>query len=455
MKKDTRKSCWLIVLLVVSLFFIPGWPVQKVFGQTGSPSAPAANANPEITTGITAAVNAFNASKFNESLQILTMLYQKHKELAPPRIVMAQWFAKAEFGDAVRATLEMATEETPEDPEAYLLLGEIALRQRHLTAAELLLQRGREKLTRYTVNPERKKTMESSYFRNLIALSEARSRWTAMEDAINKRIQLDGESSVLLRQKGVALFQQRKDNEARALFVRADRLEANAEQKGLPTEAAMSQLYLLRGDRDNARKSLTEALAKYPKSKEVLMLSIQMRINDDQLEEAQRLAQRLFAEDPNSESVKRLRGTISLYLSDYAGAERLFQEMVTANPNDHQAVNGLTLALCEQNNAEKLRRAVEYAKNNLTRLPDNSDYAATLGWVLLKNNKVEEATQALRQSAAGGQISAAAAYYFAVLARQTGKPDEAKKLLEAALSSTSPFAKRRDAVKMQKELGGK
>jgi len=451
MKKNARRSCWL-VLLFVSLFFVLVLPVHKVSGQTASPSAPAAKVNPEITAGITEAVNAFNASKFSESLQILTKLYQKHKELAPPRIVMAQWFAKAEFGDAVRATLEMATEETPEDPESYLLLGEIALRQRYLTAAELLLQRAREKLTRYTVNPERKKALESSYLRNLIALSEARSRWTAMEDAINKRIQLDGESSVLLRQKGVAFFQQRKDNEAKSLFVRADRLDANSEQKGLPAEAAMSQLYLLRGDQDNARKSLGEALAKYPKSKDVLILSVQMRINEDQLEEAQRLAQRLFTEDPNSESVKRLRGTISLYLSDYAAAEKLFQELVTANANDHQAVNGLALALCEQNNAEKLRRATEYAKNNVTKFPGNSDYAATLGWVLFKSNKVEEATQALRQSAAGGQVSAATAYYFATLAKQTGKIDEAKKFLQAAVSSSSPFAKRRDAVKMLKEL---
>jgi predicted Zn-dependent protease len=444
MKK--HRHSWLAVL-VIGLFFILSLPMAAS-GQT----APAANVNPEITAGITEAVNAFNASKFSESLQILTKLYQKHKELAPPRIVMAQWFATAEFGDAVRATLEMAVEETPDDPESYLLLGEIALRQRHLTAAELLFQRGREKLNRYTVNPERKKIMESSYLRNLVSLSESRGRWTAMEDAINKKIQLDGESSVLLRQKGVALFQQKKDNEARNLFVRADRLDVNAEQKGLPAEAAMSQLYLLRGDRDNARKSLAEALAKNPKSREVLVLSIQMRISDDQLEEARRLSQNLLAEDPKSESVKRLQATIALYLSDYAGAEKLFQEMVTADANDHQAVNGLALALCEQNNRDKLRRAVEYAKKNLARFPDNSEYAGTLGWALLRNNQTEEATQALRQSAASGQVSAATAYYFAYLANQTGKKDEAKKLLEAAVSSSSPFAKKRDAVRMLRDL---
>jgi predicted Zn-dependent protease len=436
------------MVLFAGLFFVLILPASKASGQTD----PASNVNPEITAGITEAVNAFNASKFSESLQILANLYQKHKELAPPRIVMAQWFAKAEFGDAVRATLEMATEETPEDPEAYLLLGEIAIRQRHLTAGELLLQKAREKLTRYTVNPERKKIMESSYLRNMVILSEARNRWTAMEDAINKKIQLDGESPVLLRQKGVAFFQQQKDNEAKALFVRADRLEANAEQKGLPADAAMSQLYLLRGDRNNARKSLADALAKNPKSKEVLLLSIQMNLHDDKVEEAQRLLQKLLAEDPKSEAVKRLRATIALYLNDYAGAERLFQEMVTADPNDHQAVNGLALALCEQNNRDKLRRAAEYAQNNTARFPDNSEYAGTLGWVLLKDNQTEEATQALRQSAASGQVSAAVAYYFASLARQTGKTDEAKKLLEAAVSSTSPFAKRRDAVKLLREL---
>jgi hypothetical protein len=38
------------------------------------------------------------------------------------------------------------------------------------------------------------------------------------------------------------------------------------------------------------------------------------------------------------------------------------------------------------------------------------------------------------------------------LAIQTGKPNEAKQLLEAALASTTPFAKRRDAVKFLNEL---
>jgi predicted Zn-dependent protease len=272
-----------------------------------------------------------------------------------------------------------------------------------------------------------------------------------MEDAVSRQIQLEGESSVLLRQRGVALFQQNKDKEAMALFVRADRLDMKGEQRGLPADAAMSQLYLLRGDRDNARKSLASALSKNPKSREVLILSIQMRINDDQLEEAQRLSQRLLAEDPNSEAVKRLRATVALYLNDYTGAERMFQELITADSNDHQAVNGLVLALCEQNNADKLRRSVELARNNLAGFPDNSEYAGTLGWALLKSNQLEEAAQALRQGAASGQVSAAMAYYFAYLANQAGRIDEAKRLLEAAVSSPTPFAKRRDAVKMLRE----
>jgi len=450
MKKYSQKSCWLAGLFI-GLFLILGLPVQQALGRTG-PAPVAANVNPEITAGITEAVNAFNASQFGETLQILTRLYQKHRELAPPRIVMAQWFAQAEFGDAVRAALEMAVEETPEDPEAYLLLGEIALRQRHLTAAELLLQKTREKLTAYTVNTERKKNMESSYFRNMVILSEARGRWAAMEDAVNGQIQLEGESAVLLRQRGVALFQQNKDNEARALFVRADRLDVKGEQGGLPADAAMSQLYLLRGDRDKARKSLGDALSKHPKSREVLTLAIQMRMNDDQLEEAQKLSQRLLAEDPNSASFKRLRATIALYLNDYTGAERMFQELVTADPNDHQAVNGLVIALCEQNNANKLQRSVELARNNLASFPDNSEYAGTLGWVLFKNNQTEEAAQALRQAAASGQVSAAMAYYFARLANQAGRIEEAKRLLEAAVASPAPFAKRRDAARLLKEL---
>jgi tetratricopeptide (TPR) repeat protein len=287
-------------------------------------------ASPEIQAELEKAVAAFNASQFAEAVDILKGLYGKHPELVPPRIILAQWFAQANLGNAVRANLEMGTEEVPEDPEAYLLLAEISLRQGSLTAAEALLRQATAKLNAYTLNPARKKNLSSSLYRVTTDLCEARQRWAQMEKSIDQQIEADGRTPELLRKKGVAIFQQEKDDDAKKMFIEADRLDTEPEKKGLPADAAMSQLYLLRGDKDNARKSLEAALAANTNSKEVLVLSIQMKINDDKLEEAKPLAEKLLADDPNSPSAKRLCATVALYLEDYPAAEKLFEELLLA-----------------------------------------------------------------------------------------------------------------------------
>ena len=444
---------WAVMVVVAHSSYSPAQTTKTAPVNSTNTADPAAGStNPEVQAELEKAVAAFNASQFAEALDILKALYGKHPELVPPRIVLAQWFAQSNLGNAVRANLELGTEEVPNDPEAFLLLAEISLRQGSLTAAEALLQLAATKVNAYTVNPTRKTNLTQSLYRITTDLNEARQRWTQMETSIDRQIEAEGRSAALLRKKGIALFQQKKEEDAKKLFTEADRLEVDADQKGLPADAVMSQLYLLREDKDNARKFLEAALAAHPNSKEVLVLSIQMRINDDKLEEAKRLAEKLLADDPNSASAKKLYATVALYLNDYPVAEKLFEELLLASPLETQHTNGLALALCEQDSPEKLQRALAYAVENVQKDQNNSEYLGTLGWILYKANQLEQATNALKQSAASGQINAATAYYFARVAVKTGNIEEAKQLLNAALKGGNQFAKRRDAVRLLNEL---
>ena len=451
-------------LLIVSCLFLAIFlTVLALKGQTSHVSASASPivsasasdsssipADPAIESGIRSAVDDFNNSDFAGTLERLQMLYAGFPHLAPPRIVLAQWFAQANLGEAVRTSLEEATVETPDDPEAYILLGEILLRQRYLTAAELLLETAREKLAAYIVNAERKTLMQSSWLRNAVMLAEARGQWDVMLDLLARTIEHDGESPTLLRQKGIALFQLERDAEALTQLTQADALarESGETDSGLPAEAAIAQLYQLRGDSENTQKYLAEALTKYPTSREVVVLSIQSRINADELEDARTLAENLLSEHPAWQPAKRLLATIALYLSDYPEAERLFQELILESPMDEQIANGLALAQAEQGDLQKLQRALEYARENIRRNQQESDYWATLGWVLYKANQLEAAGEALRQAAATGRVNAATAYYLARLAMEAGQIAEAIQFLEAAINSPAPFAKRRDAVRL-------
>jgi tetratricopeptide (TPR) repeat protein len=434
----------LVVITLIGLF-----PITMVAQTT-----PAAPVDPAIETGMQQAVETFNKSDVAGALEQLKTLYAKFPSIAPPRIVLAQWYAQSNLGEAMRASLEMATDETPNDPEAYVILSEILLRQRYLTAADLLLQTAKAKLTAYNANPERKKLLQSVWSRNAVMLAEARGQWENMLALLDEAGKRDGETPMQLRQKGVALFQLKKDADALAQFKKADNL-ANVSSEpdtGLPAEAAMAQLYQMRGDKANSQKYLAEALQKYPKSKEVVVLSIQSRINEDQLEDARKLAEQLLTENPTWLPAKHLLAMVALYLGDYVGAEKLYQELILNSPADEQAMNGLALAQCEQADPQKLQRALEYARENVRKNQQVSDHWATLGWVLYKSEQYESSEQALRQAAATGQVNAATAYYFARLAMRAERNAEAIQSLEAALATPAPFAKRREAVKLLEEL---
>jgi tetratricopeptide (TPR) repeat protein len=439
-----QRFIFFVIIAVLGIF-----PVA-ITAQT----TPAVSVDPAIEAGIQQAVESFNKSDFSGAFAQLQELYAKFPNIAPPRIILAEWYAQSNLGEAVRASLEMATDETPNDPEAYVLLGEILLHQRYLTAADLLLQTAKAKLAAYNANPERKKMIQSAWNHNAIMLAEVRGRWETMLTLLDEVGKQDGETPMQLRQKGIALFQLKKDTEAYEQFRKADTLAKDAAEPdtGLPAEAAMAQLYQMRGDKKNAQKYLAAALQKYPKSREVVVLSIQSRINEDQLEDARKLAETLLLENPDWQPAKRLLATVTLYLGDYAGAEKLFQELILDSPNDEQVMNGLALVQCEQDDPQKLQRALEYARENVRKNQQEADYWATLGWVLYKANQWEASEQALQQAAATGRVNAATAYYLSRLAMQSGRIAEAVQFLEAALDTPAPFAKRRDAVRLLNEL---
>jgi tetratricopeptide (TPR) repeat protein len=415
---------------------------------------------PEVKTDLQKAIDAFNKSDINGAKNILADLHKKHPALPPPGIHLARFFAQTRNGNIIKPVLDMTTNEPPDDPEAYILLGEIALQQREFTVANLLLKEGEAKLAKYVVYPQRKKNLTSSLLRIQSSLAEIRGKWELYGQLADKRIAHDGELPALLRQKGVALFQLKKESEAATLFARADKIKPtdekqnNAEQ-GLPAEAMLSRLYLARGDKENAKKYLADAFLNHPNSREVILLSIQSRLNDDKPEEAKELADKLAKDFPDFEPATRILAMIALYLSDYPTAENLFQKLIVVSPSDGQAVNGLALALCEQNDTKKLQRAFEYAGDNVNKNQQNTEYLGTLGWVFFKAKRFEDAKQALQRSIVSGQTSPTNAYYLANLERQTGSEkskEEAKRLINEALKSPTPFAKRREAVKLLEEL---
>lgn len=440
------------VLSLVLAFSIGVGLVSDVRAQEETPSTTSAQLSPELTAALQSAADLFNKTDFNGALERLKEICAGEAKLAPPRVIMAQWFARAQLADAVRVSLDRATVESPADPEGYLLLGEIALRQREFAAASLFLERGEQLLQAYNASPDRRKLMIISLLRNQVALAEVRENWALMENRIDARISVEGKTPELLRQKAFTVFRQQRDEESLKLLNEADALAANSENKGLPADAVMSQFYNGRDDQERGKAFLAQALRKHPNSKEVLALSALQRLSDDDLQGARQLAEKLASEDSAADGPKRLIATIALFQEDYATAEKLFQEVLNAFPSDIQATNGIALALCEQNDPVKTRRALEYAAENVRRNNRNSEFLGTLGWVFYKANDLQQAAKALQQAAAQGNINSQTAYFLAELTNKNGNAEQAKQLLEAALKDKRPFAKKRQAQVLLNEV---
>ncbi|MBR2004422.1 MAG: hypothetical protein IJ991_09625, partial [Thermoguttaceae bacterium] len=140
-------------------------------------TAPAADA-PKLSAAEEAkyqeALQHFNSQNLAGALASLQDLAASNPAATPPRLILARWFAELQNPKAVRTSLELATEESPNDPEAFLSLAEISLLEGSLTAAELLTLQGRRVLEQYSANPTRKQNLTRKALTLQLAYSNAR-----------------------------------------------------------------------------------------------------------------------------------------------------------------------------------------------------------------------------------------------------------------------------------------
>ena len=195
----------------------------------------------------------------------------------------------------------------------------------------------------------------------------------------------------------------------------------------------MAQFYERLGDRENAKKALAAALTAAPKDIRTRLAAGYRALDMGQMDEAQKQAVAAAQIDPKSTDAKFLRGLIALCQKDYSAGELFFESILQRSAGDFAASNNLALALVEQDDEAKSRRALEYAEVNVKKLPKSANAASTYGWVLYKLGRLDDAEKALRTAASLGKVSVDTAYFTARLEVDRGQKAEAKQLLESTL----------------------
>jgi hypothetical protein len=143
----TRAARSFVALLAATVLgALPG-ATRGGWAQVVIPELPSA-AKPEVTfpTGPEAEDIAGALMTHGWERERLQDLVGKHKDLPPADVILYDWFGKSQQGFLARMALERAVVTDPQDPEAFVIMGNLALQEKRTTEAELLFLKAQQLL---------------------------------------------------------------------------------------------------------------------------------------------------------------------------------------------------------------------------------------------------------------------------------------------------------------------
>jgi tetratricopeptide (TPR) repeat protein len=413
-------------------------------------------ATPEKIQEVEDAIKKFQQSDFTSAFDLLKDARKKNPDLQPAQIMMARLFAAANLPGGVRNWLEKAVVDLPDDPEAYLILADFNLREGRFTEADMLLGKSASLLPAFKASRKRKEAMQPQILAGQAAVAEYREDWTGAQKFLEAWLALDKEDANILQRLGRVLFLQNKDATLKEAYTRFKEAKA-LDKKVLLPEAQMAQLYEAAGQHESAQKWMDSALKLAPKDDiDTRLVASQWAVGTDQIDKAAEWAAAALKIDEKNFKGLIMAGIVALFQEQFNKAEVYFETAHLLEPTNFAATNNLALALVEQdkdrNAAAKKRKALEYATANVERNKQSSEAWSTYGWVLYKNEKLEEAEKALTNAVSGGNPGEDTRYYFARVLIDKNRNELALQLLKSAVESKRPFTKRREAKLLLEEL---
>lgn len=444
----TTRACILLAFGAVVGLWLCAWMPAAAEPLGADATQPAAG--PKIQE-IEDAVALFNQRDFDGALALLETAAKKHTDLPPAPVMMAQLFARANVAAGVRHWLERAVKDVPNDPEAYAILGNFALSEGRVTEADLLFSKASTLLTGFQGSAKRKDALLPRVNAGLATVAEFRQDWTTAQKHLEAWLAVDPKNAEAMQRMARAMFQQKDAAKALDYLKKAKAAESSV----LTPEAQLALFYEDYGDHANAVKWMQEALRVAPNDVPTHLAVARWALLTGDLDKAKEQAAMALQQDPQSLDAKIMRGIVALFQKDYKAAELYFEGAHLQSPGNFAASNNLAIALAEQNDPAKQRRAVEYAAANVRQNPNNQntrEALSTYGWTLYKVGQLDEADQVLQRVARTGLFDPDTAYYIARVAADKGRTEEAKRLLAAALNSKRPFSQEQEAKALLERL---
>ena len=416
----------------------------------------------EVAPEIKAAFEDFKAAKFDDAVTKLETACKANPDLAPAQLLLAQWFSvlNPPQPQAVRQAIEVAVTKNPGDPEAYVILAELNLQNGNVTEAEVLYTYADSLNKSFTGSSKRKSEIQKRILLGLAQVFAARGRSADAITNLTAVLQLEPANIGALDLAGRIYFNDNKTEEALDMFRKIKAVEP----KALQPEARIALMFQSRGKAEDIKQAnayMAAALKAAPKDLQVYLAIASWSIQVNKIDQAEKFADNAISLDATSLEAAMLRGVVALYKKDFAKAEACFQKVLSESPSNFAASNNLALALCELGDADKLKKAEEYALVNIRQFQKQPEAFSTAAWILFKKGEYQNAAQLIQQSIqlSNGQMSQDTAFYLAAILQKLGGENNLKqakeiltKLLDTTDANKAPFTMKPEAEKLNAEM---
>ena len=383
----------------------------------------------------------FQKNEFDKCLEALEAACKKDPELAPAPLLLARLFLARNQGSAARSVLERGVVKQPNHPALYLAFAQINLAEGRLTEAAVLIDRTLALAEASKDLGKQRETYLREGHAGRAMVAEQRGDWGAARSALTDWLKLEPKNAAARQRLGRSLFMLDKPTEALAELQQAYTADSKLEHPFV----SMGLLWTQKKDLKQAEEWMQKALKEAGKEPRTRLAVAGWLLDQERADEAAQNADAVLRATPDSADARRLRGLIARHQRQFGEAEKMFEPLYQEAPADFFLSNQLALALAEQPDGKKLKRALQLAEVNARQYPNQSEAQASLGRVYYLLGRADEAERAFQTAARSGQLSADGAYYFASVLEQQNKIDDAQKLLKAALDSKGAFVFRKEA----------
>jgi tetratricopeptide (TPR) repeat protein len=264
---------------------------------------PPRTAEPPRIAEVDEAVEAFKRRDSDRALEMLERAARKYPDLLQPREV------KPDRPFPTRATLETAVVNHPDDPENFVILGEVAIQERRVTEAGLLFGKAKELLPLLR-SAQRTQALAPRILSGLAAIAEAREQWADAQSSLELLLTIlpmedegKGARARAIVRLARAMFQQKKVVGALDKLREAHKLDPD---NVLTPEAAISRFYQQYGDWENAIKWMNKAVSEHPEDLRTRLAAAQQALERANLKNARTHIAKALEIAPESPEARKL-----------------------------------------------------------------------------------------------------------------------------------------------------